>query len=527
MKPSIKHILLLLCLLYIGSMQAEYTFNVGGELNLGAGSSEFAPFYLHSNRHGKLTQAKNVQLDIWAIDSLDVTKRFDFSWGLEVVGGYANKANYARYSGENNFNGQPIFYANPLGPSAIWIQQLFGEVKWRCLFLSLGLKDRDSWFVDQQLSSGDLLWSGNSRGIPEARIGFIDFQNIPFTNGWVQIDACISYGKFMDDKWQKNHFDYYTGKISTGNWWTYKRIALRTKPSKPFSFQFGFQMAGIFNGITTRYDKGNIIEVTDNNGGFKNFLLMLWPLDTQTREGNKTGDHKGTWDVVARYRFKHGETLRAYTQWFWEDGSSLLKENGWDGLWGLEFKLNRRWWVSGAVVEYLDLTNMSGPLSYEPNYDNDKHGATLPYRAHGCDGYYNNFFYRSYVNYGLNMATPMVQGILFNTGMNGDLLKNDGSIPYFRVRAIHLAVEGSIGPYVDYIVKYNHRKAWGLPTEWALIRPVEGDSFMVGATYLLPQVPGLTVSASLGIDKGNIPGNAVGGMVTLTYERPITFRENR
>lgn len=508
------------------SLKAEYSFTIGGELNLGAGSNDFAPFYLHSNNHGKITQSKNAQLDIWAADSLDISKRFDFSWGIEAIGGYANKVDYRRYDPETK-----TWYNNPQGPAAIWLQQLYAEVKWRCLYLSVGLKDRNSCFVDQELSSGDLLWSGNSRGIPEVRIGFVDFQNIPWINGWLQADLCLSYGKFVDTDWINNHFDYWSGKRNPGSFWTYKRIALRTKPSKPFSFQFGFQMSGIFGGNTYRYGDGILQQTIDNYGGFKDFFLMLLPLDSHTHEGYKTGDHKGTWDIAARYRFKGGETLRAYTQWFWEDGSSLLKENGWDGLWGLEFKLNRRWWISGAVAEYLDLTHMSGPISYSPGYNNTG-GANLPFQAHGRDGYYTNFYYRDYVNYGLNMGTPMVQGILFNTGVNKNnpeegvdkLEPNNGSIHYFRVRAFHLAIEGAIGPNCDYVVKYSHRKAWGDTNTYRLLNPIQADSFIAAATYNLPQVPGLSLSAAIAVDHGSIPSNAVGGMVTVGYQLPVMFK---
>ena len=35
--------------------------------------------------------------------------------------------------------------------------------------------------------------------IPGVEAGFLGFQNIPFTNGWVQIGGAISYGRFTDD----------------------------------------------------------------------------------------------------------------------------------------------------------------------------------------------------------------------------------------------------------------------------------------------------------------------------------------
>ena len=529
-----RHLLIFFVLAFFPFIsQAEYEFFAGGELNLGAGSGDFAPFYLRTNRHGKLTQSKNAQLDIWAQDTLDHSKRFDFSWGIEAMGGYASRVNYYKFEGQVDANGNAIFEKNPQGPSAVWLQQLYGEVKWRSLFLSLGLKDRDSFFVDQELSSGDLLWSGNSRAIPEARIGFIDFQKVPLTKGWLEIDACISYGKFVDTGWIKSHFNYWWGKMNPGSFWTYKRISFRSDASKPLMGQFGFQMSGIFGGWTYKYYGGKETERTDNYGGFKDFFLMILPINSGSHEGYKTGDHKGTWDIALRYRFKQGESLRAYTQWFWDDGSGLLKQNRADGLWGLEFKTGRRWWITGAVVEYLDLTNMSGPISYAPSYNNTN-GANLPYHVNGRDGYYNNFYYRSYVNYGLNMGTPMVMGTLFNTGYedsenkdHSKLLWNNGEIPYFRVRSLHLAVEGAIGPDIDYIVKYSHRKAWGTTNSYALLKPVSADSFMVGASYRLSGIPGMTINAAFGFDKGNMPMDAFGVLAGVSYQIPVVIKGKR
>ena len=507
----------------ICNAKAEYSFDAGATLNLGAGNNDFAPFYLHSNNFGKITQSKNAQLDIWAVDSLDKNKRFDFAWGMEVLGGYASKVDYMRFHPDNEIAGGGWWGKNPQAPAPIWLQQLYGEVKWRSLFLSVGLKDRGSAFVDQELSSGDMVWSGNSRSIPEVRIGFVDFQDIPLLKKWVQIDACISYGKFIDTKWIDNHFDYYTGKRNPGSFWTYKRLSLRSNPTKPFNFQFGFQMTGIFGGHTMKYDRGIMVSDVDNYGGFKDFLLMILPIDSHNHEGYKTGDHKGSWDIAARYRFKGGETLRAYVQWFWEDGSSLLRENGWDGLWGLEFKFNKRWWISAIVAEYLDLTHMCGPVNYTPG-DAGNNGATLPYSALGKDGYYTNFYYRDYVNYGLNMGTPMVMGTLFSTGDN-PADPNNGWIKYFRVRGFHLGVKGALGPDCDYIVKYNHRKAWGTTNSYALLYPKESDSFMIGANYRINKIPGLSVGAAFAVDHGGLPSNAVGGMLTLTYERRINIKK--
>ena len=497
--------------------KAEYTFNVGGELRLGTGSSDFAPFYIHSNNHGKITQSRNVYLDIWAEDSLDLSKRFDFSWGIEAIGGAANKVNYPQWSEELQ-----KWETNRQGPAAIWLQQLYAEVKWRCLYLSVGLKDRNSVFVNQELSSGDLIWSGNSRAIPEARIGFVDFQNVPLTKKWLQADLCLSYGKFMDTDWINHHFDFYSGKRNPGGYWTYKRLSLRTNPDKPFSFQAGIQMIGIFGGKTYYYYKGKIERIENNYNGFKDFIHILFPFWSDDREGYRVGDTKGTWDFSARYRFKGGETLRAYVQWPWEDSSGIPKKNGFDGLWGLEFNLGRRWWVTGIVAEYLDLTHMSGPIGYDPGYHNtDQNGATLPDKVSGGDGYYNNSYYRAYTNYGLTIGTPMVMGVLF---LPEDKYNPDnGKLPYFRVRGFHIGIRGALGPDCDYVLKYNHRKGWGDTNQLTLIHPREADSFIASASYRVNKVPGLSLGAALGVDHGTMPSSSVGVMVSLTYETPVIF----
>lgn len=496
------------------SSYGEYAINTGGTINLGYGSNEFAPYYLHANHHGKLTQAKNAQLDLWVEDTLDRSKRFDFAWGLEALGGYANKANYRRWNPESR-----VWESNMQGPAAIWLQQLYGEIKWRCLYLRVGLKDLNSAFVDQNLSSGDLLWSGNSRGIPEARIGFIDFQTIPFTKKWLQFDVCLSYGKFIDTDWVNNHFDYYQGKRNPGPFWTYKRMALRTNPDKPFMFQAGIQMSGIFGGKTYYYYGGNFDRVNDNYNGFKDFVSILFPF-WNSGEGYRAGDTKGTWDFAARYHFRGGETLRAYVQWPWEDSSGIAKKNGFDGLWGIEFKTGRYWWITGVVAEYLDLTHQSGPFLYDPNH---APGKPIPGFAGGLDAYYNNYYYRSYTNYGLNMGTPMVTGSLFDRGEN-PYIEENGTLPYYRVKGFHIAVEGNLSRRCTYMLKYNHRKAWGNTTSHTLIHPVEADSFFAGAQFSFPKIQGLALAGCIGVDYGNMPRKAIGGMLTLTYEREIIFK---
>lgn len=485
-----------------------YTIDYDAEIITNFGSNEFAPFYEASLRGGRLTQSKNLIVDLRLADSLDLKKRFDVAWGAEIIGGYASAADYLRCEPDLNIN-----VVNPQRPAPVWVQQLYADIKWRSLFLSIGEKDRGSALLDNNLSSGDLTWSGNSRGIPEVRAGFVDFQNIPLTNGWVQIEGCLSYGKLMDSKWVKNHYSYYRDYICPSPLWSYKRLYLQTKPSQPFSFLFGMQISTFFGGKTYYYVHGNLVKTVNNYEGIKDFFKMLLPL-SGSREGNYVaGDHRGSWDGAATVRLKNSDRLRGYFEWFWEDGSGLVKNNGFDGLWGIEYKKANRWWISGAAVEYLDFTHQSGPINYDPADNPDSDIST---ELRGRDNYYNSSYYRAYDNYGMTIGTPLVAGLIYH-------LDGSSSVLDSRVRAIHIAVEGSLSENLDYRIKFNHRKAYGVTNSWQLINPKKANSWMIEANWRIAKVRGLKLSCMIALDHGNIPSNAAGVLLTLSYNNILKF----
>ncbi|MCM1376987.1 MAG: capsule assembly Wzi family protein [Clostridium sp.] len=509
---NIKLLILTLSLLATHLMaMAEY--NILGEASViaGVGSNDFAPFEVYSNRHGILTQSKNLYLDLNLQDTLRLDKRFDFAWGVEALGGVANSVDYEKYS--TSSGGLTV---NPQHPANIWLQQLYAEVKWRSLYLGVGMKSRNSVLVDRNLSSGDLVWSGNARGIPEIRIGFVDFQPVPFTNRWLQIDVCLSYGKFADKNWVRDHYSYERGKINPGTLWTYKRLYFRTKPEAPLHAKFGFQMIGLFGGHTFWYRDGKMTEDVNNYEGVRDFINMLLPFG-HGREGYKTGDHKGSWDISLQYRFPNRSTLRAYTQFFWEDGTGMSKSNGFDGLYGLEYKRPEKGWLTGVVAEYLDFTHQGGPIHYDPA-DNTQ-GGTMNSQVRGGDNYYNNSFYRSYTNYGMTIGTPLVMGSIFNLNGNPVLLNN-------KVRAFHIAAEGFITPHLQWIAKYTYRKAWGIGHSVQTLHPGESNSWLAGIKWSLPKLTGLKLTADVAADYGTLPMNAFGVYVGAAWNFNIKINKS-
>ncbi len=239
---------------------------------------------------------------------------------------------------------------------------------------------------------------------------------------------------------------------------------------------------------------------------------MLVPSEDGT-DGYYAGNHLGAWDFQARYRFKNNATAKAYFSWPWEDGSGIGKLNGWDGLWGLEYNSGKRSIVTGAVIEYIDLTNLSGPIHFAPN---DYPGTTLPGEATGADDYYNNTSYGPYTNYGFTIGTPTVTGTLYNTDGYAQIVTN-------RLRGFHAAVKGTLLPCLDYRVKVGYRKAWG-NAKLTLPHPRHLTSVMLETAWRIDRIKGLSLLAQAELDRGNLPCNAFGAMVTVRYDGSFNIR---
>ena len=493
-------------LLAAQSSPAQETIDWEAEAIFNAGSGSFAPYYVASNRHGILTQKADALLDLTASRSLDLGSRFSYGYGAEVLGGYSARTDYMRYNPATE-----AFYTHGEGPAAISLQQLYGEVKYRGVFLTVGMKERESALLNFSLSSGDIVESGNARPVPEVRVGFVDFQDIPLTNGWVQIQGEIGYGKFADNDWLKSHYNYYDWHMNLGALYTYKRCYFRTNPAQPLSVTVGMQAAGEFGGTTYVYAGGKEIKQYKGRTSLKDFFNMLLP---RQQSGNSyyDGNSLGSWDIMARYRFNDGTQLKAYLQKPWEDGSGIGWMNGFDGLWGVEYTAPAAdAIVNGAVAEYIDFTNQSGPIHWSPG---DSPGTTITSNATGADAYYNNFQYNSYINYGMSLGTPFLPAPIYN---------KDGYPAYIdsRVRGFHLGLTGRVAG-VDYRVLGGYRKGWGdgkAPT--AVSR--HDTSMMVEGAYAVPQVSGLRLKAQLAFDSGDMFGNNFGACVTIAYRGAFNF----
>lgn len=485
-------------------------YEIRGEagMTLNAGQNDFAPYYFSALQFGTLSQSKNALFNIGAFHAVDSTRRFSHGWGVEAYAGASSSAPYMKWVQEDGGH----WTQHKLHPSNLWLQQLYGEIKYRRIFLQVGLKPHASKMLNNKLTSGDLVWSGNTRPMPEVRAGFIDYVDIPLTKKWVQIEGVISYNWLNADKdWNLEQYNHYNQLVAYGRKMCFKRISFRTNPTKPFHVVASAQNVSTFGGTTLFYYEGNKSNKEYNNSSsFKDYLEALIPIP-HGGAGDEYyhGDNKGSWNFQANYRFRNADELAAYFEWFWEDGSGMAKRNGWDGLWGVEYRFKNCKWIEGTLVEYIDLTNQSGPMTW---YQPDTPNSTLSSGTTGADQYYNNAFVGPYTYYGHTIGTPAVIGSVFQ--LDGSAMLN-----LTKVRGIHLAANGHLTEDLDWLIKFGYRKAYGSAGSVYLLHPLHAWSAMAQCVWHPKKVEGLSVKAQVGFDRGNLPQNTFGALIGVSFDR--------
>ena len=491
----------------------EASYSVGAIF--GTGNSTFAPHHISANRGGTVTGQHTSLVWVAVKHDMDTTRRLSWGAGAELWGGYSSGASYDRYDPASD-----ALVPGKQHPASFWIQQLYFEGKHRSVFLVVGQKDINPGLVSRDLSSGDLIMSGNARPPAGLRAG-LRWVDLPLTRGKVQIKGEGGYYRFGDSQWLRHHYNYYNNFITVDYWFNYNNIYLRTNPSRRFVFTLGMQVAYQFAGTWTCYEYGKMTTRVKMDADAKAFLRAIIPGSGGKAPGDyySEGNHVGSWDLALDYKAGNNTVLRAYYQSPWEDGSGLGKLNGFDGLWGIEYRSGKRSLISGAVIEFIDLMNQSGPMHFAyKDFKDDDHptGSEVGHATTGADDYYNNYCYNSYQNRGMTIGTPMVANVLYNT--DGYLRITDN-----RLRGFHMAITGNVSRDVSYRAMMSWRKSWGTPYIPRL-QPVAASSMMLECTWQPQRLKGLQLQLQMAHDHGKLTGNNTGATLAISYNGNFGLR---
>jgi hypothetical protein len=399
----------------------------------------------------------------------------------------------------------------------VYVQQLFGELTYRLLSLSIGSREGDRHYsqslTDPLLSSGDMGISPNARPVPEINLYVPRFVTLPLTGGWLQGKGNFAAGRSFDSDYLESFIrpDMFYVKDML---WHHKSFFLRVKDTEnafPLSMTLGIRHLVQWGGIST--DPNAKVRIQPRS--FRDFIRIVLGKSgaanaTPSDQVNVLGSHYGTYDFHLDYE-RECLAVKAYHQHFFDDASGMELKNGTDGLWGIQVDFPQCAFLHRVVLERLVTLNQSGPFHFI-EYDHSKY----PGYGGGGDDYYNNGEYpagHAYFNRGV--GSPLLISPEYNA---------DGTpgFKHTRIRAWHLGAEGSLTREFSCRILLSTVESFGRPYRPTL-KKMTGTFFLTDFSYAFPK--DWKLSVSLAVDRGSLLGNHAGCGVSVTKRGMIRWME--
>lgn len=500
-KTSIaRHTLLVLCtaLMWPCSARSQadrlwHNLNYRVEVNGAASSGDNAPFWFTNNRYGLSSHHATsgyLRAGIGRQIEQDAQRNWRVGYGLDV----------AALAGKD---------------SRVVLQQLYADIQWKALRLSVGQKEHPLEMKNQRLSSGGLTTGVNARPLPQVRLELPDFLSIPGTGGWLALKAHLAYGAYTDNSWQRHFNAGDTRYIYSANSLYHSKagfLRIGNRERFPLSLMGGIEMSCQFGGeawnLLDRFDHadGSFDRHQKMGSGLKQFWEAFIPGGNDSNDGdyhNASGNHLGSWHLGLDYA-GHGWSARAYAEHFFEDHSQMFWQYGWkDMLWGIEATLPSNPWIETVLYEYVRLDDQSGSVYHDAT-------PTLPEQVSAMDDYYNHHVYGAWQHAGFTMGTPLIVSPLYNADIRRI------HCHHTRVRAHHFGLSGKPCAQASWRVLYTHEQSLGTYLS-PIDEPEYGNFLLVEGTYRPQWCQGLQFTASYGMNGGKLLGKSHGAMLSVAF----------
>ena len=474
--------------------QTTVSYDLTAETAVGSG--DYTAYQLTTNRHHVLATRPNTA---YLRGAVNVAHQWAEDWKL---------------------SGAVDAVASVHADHKAYLQQCYVNLSWQDFFIEAGTRELKPVLRNPVLSSGAFTKGNNAKPIPQVHVGTNGFWTVPYTKGWLQINADFGYGKLLDSDYREKQFL----REGSGNWhyatgalYHQKHLYFRSNPEKPFFVTVGIEHVAQFGGTGYSTETG-VMVAKKKPANLKAFWKVILPVgDSQYYENDAMedwvyGNHIGSMTVQLGWNINKGHQVQAWLDNPFEDGSGIRKSNGWDGLWGLEYK-NRtegRQYVRGAVVEYVQTTNQSGPLHWDSGDFPEPIRSQITDLVTGNDNYYNHMFYGAYDHYGMALGNALLAAPIYNKDGYADFRDN-------RVKAWHLGINGEITDQLSYIVKGSYREGWGTYAN-PLARKHHSFDAMLQGIYTLGD---WQFSAAYAFDNGNIYGDCNTFNIKIGYHGKI------
>lgn len=465
---------------------------ISAELRQTLSSGSHTPFWLVANRQGLSSIDRGYgYFDFGAEKSIDDGKRFSWGAGVELAVPWKFTSDFV-------------------------IQQLYAELKFRCLSFSVGSRNEDSDLVDQNLSSGELVFSGNARPIPQVKAGIKDYQMLRFSNDWVGIKGYLAYGKFTDSSWQQ-HWAAPGSRYNKGVMLCSRGLWLKGGNEKkfPLVFKIGLEMATQFEGTVYNldlYDAGKEIIDLKLPGGLSAWMKALVPMagdenSLQSEQNNVEGNTVGAYDFSLEWIPDSDWRVKVYMQHMFEDHSMMWIQFPWkDGLWGVDATLPSNRYISKVVAEFLYSKYQSGPVYNDSSVE-------VPEQVSGVDNYYNHGLYTGWMHWGMGIGNPFSVSPIYNS---------DHLLKFMATRNIsyHVGISGVPMDGLSWRILLSNTRSWG-----NYINPFPNVRNMWNFLFELKWKPmkfkQLECQCAVAFDRGDLLGDNFGVLLGVKYDLPV------
>lgn len=477
----------------------NYLFESTGAI----GNGDNAPFWHTSNRQGLSSPDNGMgYLRFAALGEMLLPSQFGVGYGMDLGLGKGMQENW-------------------------FVHQLYVNLNYKWLDLEMGIKEHYGEMKNPSLSTGSLIWSGNSQPIPEIKLGLLEYTRLPILGNWFSIKGHVGYGRLTDDKWRKGQADKadYKAKYATGMIFHSKSAFIRYGDTERFPLQatLGLEMNTLFGG--TMYN-GFVDEVAYDEYKFPSGIAAYWnallPFNKVEGQGQENGDVVGSWHLGLEYYLADWR-FSAYYEHFFEDHSSMLgvelksnqqgqkemvsygmRRNWLDGLFGLEINApSDLKYIRSLVFEFMNTRGQCGSVCNNLGPHTE--------RVDGCDEMYNHGKYSSYSYWGYAIGNPVLISPVYN--------KDTGDQEFVsnRARMFHVGIEGGLTNKLDYRLLATTTSHWGcynrpLPEVEHITSLMLECSYWLGDSYSWK----FSLSGSMDFDDGKMLGNNRGLMLTIS-----------
>lgn len=487
------------------SLQAQEAFvEVSGKVS----SGNFAPLWLSSNRQGVVSPYANS-----AYERIGYQHDFYFGKPNENHEGTEDKDWHIQAAADIMLsqNAQQKFS----------IHQLYGEISYKKVSLTIGQKERQIDLRNNSLTSGGLSQGINAQPIPEV-LGSVDYFSIPFCNHWWKWRGRIGYGKTTDGNWQKNWVADINSNRYTSNYLYCERMIgwkIGDEERFPLVFEPSLQMMTQFGGTTynvagRNHDDASVPIVHAEN--FNAFWHAFWPMgsndETDGNMPNSAGNTLGSYNFAVSW-ITDTWKIRGYFERIFEDQSMLTVQYGiFDHLAGIDIDLPENPYVTSILVEHMSTKDQAGPVYHDKS-------PNIPESYTGIDNYYNHHLYPGWQNYGMTIGNPLLTSPIYNSNHDLHFYNN-------RVRALHIGVNGQPNDWLSWGVIATFTRNWG--TYAQPYDDVRNQQYFLTEISILPRhIPDWQFTFGIGYDHGDLEniGNSVGAQ--LTIRKTFNFRKGQ